>query len=164
MRKTRTTLPPESLQSVRLAVAGGLTVREAAERCGLDYEATRKPAQREGWLNNARAQREAEKRITAQALEVVAESLAERGKRYERNMANTAEKFASLVEKLPLDQLLKSARSIESLDKVSRRTFRLDAETEKANANAVNCAVLGYLEAIELETESQRFNRRALLP
>jgi hypothetical protein len=164
MRKKRTTLPPESLQSVRLAVAGGLTVKEAAEKCGLDYEATRKRAQREGWLNNARATREAEKRITAQALEVVAESLAERGTRYERSMANTAEKFASFVEKLPPDQLLKSARSIESLDKVSRRTFRLDAESEKANANAVNWQVLSHLESIDLETESQQFNRRALLP
>jgi hypothetical protein len=164
MKKTRKILHPDSLQSARLAVAGGLTVREAAEKCGLDYEATRKRAQREGWLNTARAQREAEKRITAQALEVVAESLAERGKRYEGSMANAAEKFASLVEKLPPDQLLKSARSIESLDKVSRRTFRLDAETEKANANAVSWAVLGYLDAVDLEVEARQLNGRPRLP
>lgn len=136
-------LPPETVQAARLAVAGGATVREAADKLGVNYEALRKRALRERWVCPQRVAREAEKRITEHATRITAESRAERGARYEAHIATAAEKFAAKAAEMDADELLTRAGSVEKLDRVGRKVFGLDAD--KADGNAINLAILGYM-------------------
>lgn len=139
MKPERTKLPREAVEAARLAVAGGLTIAEAARHLGLDYEALKKRATRGRWLTSRTVQRAAESRITQRATEITAASRAERASRYEENLSAAAERFADRAARMAADDLLARARAIETLDKVARRALGIDTAAE---ANAVNIAIL----------------------
>ena len=67
----------------------------------------------------------------------------ERGASYERHLATAAEKFALKAAAMDAEELLNRAGSVERLDKVGRRVFRLDRE--KDDLNQVNIAILGSI-------------------
>ena len=67
----------------------------------------------------------------------------ERGQSYERHLATAVEKFALKAAAMDPEELLNRAGSLERLDRIGRRTFRLDGERE--DKNAVNIAILGSL-------------------
>ena len=67
----------------------------------------------------------------------------ERGQSYERHLATAAEKFAAKAAAMDPEEMLNRAGSLERLDRLGRRTFRLDGERE--DKNAVNIAILGNL-------------------
>jgi len=136
-------LSPETVQTARLAVAGGATVREVADSLGVSYETLRKRSQRGGWLTPQRVAKATEQRVTQRATEVSAASIMERGQSYERHLATAAEKFALKAAAMDPEELLNRAGSLERLDRIGRRTFRLDGERE--DKNAVNIAILGSL-------------------
>ena len=138
----RRTLDNEAVQAARLAVAAGLTIREAAEKLGVSYEALKRRASREKWLHQKRAAKVADKKIIERATEITADSLADQAREYQRRLSNVAARFAASAEQMDSDELLKAARAIETLDRVSRRTLGLD-DQEKPNPNAVNWAILG---------------------
>jgi transposase-like protein len=133
-------LSREIVETARLAVAGGATVREVADRLGVSYEALRKRSQRGGWLTPQRVARATEQRATERATELHATSRAERASKYEEYLAIASEKFAQRTAELDGEELIKKAGGIERLDRVARRTLGLD---ERADANVVNIALLG---------------------
>lgn len=139
-----TKLDPERLATAKLLVASGTSIKEAAERVGLNYEATKKAAWRQNWPSAIRVAREVDRRVTQRATEVSAASIMERGQSYERHLATAAEKFALKAAAMDPEELLNRAGSLERLDRIGRRTFRLDGERE--DKNAVNIAILGSLD------------------
>lgn len=141
MTRSPVKLDPEKLAAAKLVVASGATIKETAERLGLDYEATKKRAWREGWVSGQRIAREAEKQITQQATQVATSSRVERGQRYEELLSVAAERFAQRAAELDAETLISRAAAIERMDKVSRRTLGLDAE--KPDPNQINIALLG---------------------
>lgn len=143
-------LDHERLATARLLVATGASIREAADRVGLDYGATRKRAWREAWPSSTRVAREVDRRVTQRATDVAATTLAERGAVYEQNIARVAAKFAVRAAAMDPEELLTRAGSVERLDKVGRRVFRLDREKE--DMNQVNIQILGNLGGPEHQT------------
>ena len=141
MTRSPVKLDPEKLAAAKLVVASGATIRETAERLGLNYEATRKRAFREGWVSGQRITREADRLVTQQATQVAASSRVERGARYEELLSVAAERFAQRAAELDAETLISKAAGIERMDKVSRRTLGLDAD--KPDANLVNIQLLG---------------------
>lgn len=130
--KTPTPLDPLRLASAREAVVAGLTVREAAQRFGLNYEAVKRRASREKWPTTARireAANQSRRGITEAATQAVVASMNARGQRYLGKLANASERFAALAEDMSAEDLLSRARSIETLDKVARRTFGMNDES-----------------------------------
>ena len=138
-----TKLDPERLATAKLLVASGTSIKEAADRVGLNYEATKKAAWRQNWPSAIRVAREVDRRITQRATDFSATSIMERGQSYERHLATAAEKFAVKAAAMDPEELLNRAGSLERLDRIGRRTFRLDGERE--DKNAVNIAILGSL-------------------
>ncbi len=136
-------LDPERLATAKLLVASGTSIKEAADRVGLNYEATKKAAWRQNWPSAIRVAREVDRRVTQRATEVSAASIMERGQSYERHLATAAEKFAVKAAAMDPEELLNRAGSLERLDRIGRRTFRLDGERE--DKNAVNIAILGHI-------------------
>jgi hypothetical protein len=133
-------LSREIVETARLAVAGGATVREVADRLGVSYEALRKRSQRGGWLTPQRVARATEQRATELATGLHATSRAERASKYEAYLATAAEKFAQRAAELDGEALIAKAGGIEKLDRVARRTLGLD---ERQDANSINIALLG---------------------
>jgi hypothetical protein len=138
-----TKVDPEKLATAKLLVASGTSIKEAADRVGLNYEATKKAAWRQNWPSATRVAREVDRRVTQRATEASAASIMERGQSYERHLATAAEKFAVKAAAMDPEELLNRAGSLERLDRIGRRTFRLDGERE--DKNAVNIAILGNL-------------------
>jgi hypothetical protein len=134
-------LDPEKLATAKLIVASGASIKETTDRLGIDYEATKKRAWREGWPSGKRIAREADKLVTQQATQVAASSRVERGQRYEELLSVAAERFAKRAAELDAETLISKAAGIERMDKVSRRTLGLDAD--KPDANLVNIQLLG---------------------
>jgi uncharacterized protein YjcR len=134
-------LSREIVETARLAVAGGATVREVADRLGVSYEALRKRSQRAGWLTPQRVARATEQRATERATELHATSRVERGARYEQLLGTAAERFAQRAAELDAEELIQKAGGIEKLDRVARRTLGLD--TDKPDPNQINIALLG---------------------
>jgi hypothetical protein len=138
----RRTLDNEAVQAARLLIASGFTIGEAANKLGVSYEALKRRHSREKWLNPKRAAKAADKKIIERATEITADSLADQAREYQRRLSNVAARFSASAEQMDSDELLKAARAIETLDRVSRRTLGLD-DQEKPNPNAVNWAILG---------------------
>ena len=136
-------LDPERLATAKLLVASGTSIKEAADRVRLNYEATKKAAWRQNWPSATRVAREVDRRVAQRATEVSATSFMERGASYERHLATAAEKFAVKAAAMDPEELLNRAGSLERLDRIGRRTFRLDRE--KDDLNQVNIAILGSI-------------------
>ncbi len=136
-------LDSERLATAKLLVASGTSIREAADRVGLNYAAVRKSAWRQNWPSATRVAREVDRRVAQRATEVSAASLMERGQSYERHLATAAEKFAAKAAEMDPEELFNRAGSLERLDRIGRRTFRLDGE--RGDKNAVNIAILGSI-------------------
>jgi hypothetical protein len=136
-------LDPERLATAKLLVASGTSIKEAADRVGLNYEATKKAAWRQNWPSATRVAREVDRRVAQRATEVSATSLMERGAVYEQNIAQVATKFAAKASGMDAEELFNRAGALERLDRIGRRTFRLDGERE--DKNAVNIAILGNI-------------------
>ena len=133
-RKTAIPLDSVRLASTREAVLAGLTIREAAERFDLNYEAVKRRASREGWTTVGRVRREAAQarlQTSTEVTQAVAATFAQRGQVYLGKLASVSEKFAERAGTMTPEELLARARSIETLDKVARRTFALNEETNQ---------------------------------
>jgi hypothetical protein len=87
-------------------------------------------AKREGWtreIQNAKALVKRENpAITVTPVEAVAATLAERDQRHLKRMAGVSERGVDHIETMDGPEILNSVDQIEKLDKVARRTFRLD--------------------------------------
>jgi len=158
--RQRSNLDPKKVETAKLTVAMGSTVKEAAESLGLPYEAIRKRAQREKWPSSSRVNREAEKIITAQTTTALAESVAERGSRYEENISQAGLRMSETVARLDGTELLKRSRDIAALDSVARKALGLDkAEQDR---NAINIAILGEFDPSTSEPSFYK-NRKPIL-
>jgi hypothetical protein len=151
----RTPLDPKKVETAKLTIAMGSTVKETAESLGLPYEALRKRAQRENWPSSSRVNREAEKIITTKATTALAESIAERGSRYVDNVQTAGLKVSEYVSRLDGEEILKKSRDLAAMDTVARKSFGLDVEP--TNANAINIAVLGE---VSLNSSEASFYRK----
>jgi hypothetical protein len=87
-------------------------------------------AKREGWtreIQNAKALvKHEDSALAVTPVEAVAATLAERGQRHLKRMAGVSERGVDHIETMDGPEILNSVDEIEKLDKVARRTFKLD--------------------------------------
>ena len=99
-------------------------------------------AKREGWTREIESAKALAKREeTPPALtpvEAVAMSMQQRGERHVERMASVSERGVDHIEKMDGSEILNSVDEIEKLDKVARRTFRLDDSLSGFSLNVLN--------------------------
>ena len=99
-------------------------------------------AKREGWTREIESAKALAKREeTPPALtpvEAVAMSMQQRGERHVERMASVSERGVDHIEKMDGSEILNSVDEIEELDKVARRTFRLDDSLSGFSLNVLN--------------------------
>jgi hypothetical protein len=90
-------------------------------------------AKREGWtrqVHSAKAPVKREDAVVATPVEAVAQWLCrgmrQRAERHAERMAGVSERAVDHIERMDGSRILRSIDEIEKLDKVARRTFRLD--------------------------------------
>ena len=126
----RRTLTNATWAEIRTAYASGIGLREIARNMGIPAGTILSRAKREGWtqqIHNAKAlvKRE-EPALAVTPVEAVAATLAERGQRHLKRMAGVSERGVDHIETMDGPEILNSVDQIEKLDKVARRTFRLE--------------------------------------
>ena len=118
----RRTIASETWAEIRTAYASGIGLREIARNMGIPEGTVLARAKREGWtreIQNAKA-------LAVTPVEAVAATLAERGQRHLKRMAGVSERGVDHIGTMDGPEILNSVDQIEKLDKVARRTFRLD--------------------------------------
>ena len=126
----RRKIADEIWEQVKTAHASGIGLREIARNMGIPAGTVLARAKREGWtreIQNAKALVKRENpALAVTPVEAVAATLAERGQRHLKRMAGVSERGVDHIETMDGREILNSVDQIEKLDKVARRTCRLD--------------------------------------
>jgi hypothetical protein len=126
----RRTIPKSTWAEIRTACGSGIGLREIARNMGLPEGTVLARAHREGWtreIQNAKTLVKCEDTpLTVTPVEAVAMSMQQRGERHLERMAGVSERGVVHIETMNGPEILNSVDQIEKLDKVARRTFRLD--------------------------------------
>lgn len=117
-------LTHDEVEQIKIAVESGLTIKEAADKFGVDYEALRKRSQREKWVTIQRMDDEVQKAReklrmsrmsqTPSASTVVIETIAERGEKFRSLALAVAQRGMERAKVANLD--------VESWDDVKKIT------------------------------------------
>jgi hypothetical protein len=146
-RALRSRISADVWQQVKTAYASGIGLREIARNMNIPEGTVLARAKREGWtrqIQNAKALAKPEDTATAVTpFEAVSASMQQRGERHVGRIANIVEKTLPHVEAMQPGTILDCIDDVDTLDKVARRTFRLD-ETGHGGGNnvMVNVALL----------------------
>ena len=120
----------ECREQIKTAYASGIGLREIARNMGIPEGTVLARAQREGWtrdIQNAKALVKRENpALAVTPVEAVAITMQQRGERHIERMAGVSERGVDHIETMDGPEILNSVEEIEKLDKVARRTFRLD--------------------------------------
>ena len=120
----------QTWEQVETAYASGIGLREIARNMGLPEGTVLARAKREGWTGGIQSAKALAKREDAKPavspVEAAAMSMQKRGERHVERMAGVSERAVDHIETMNGPEILNSVDQIEKLDKVARRTFRLD--------------------------------------
>jgi hypothetical protein len=145
-RTVRSRISADVWQQVKTAYASGIGLREIARNMSIPEGTVLARAKREQWtrqIQNAKALAKREDTSTAVApFEAASASMQQRGERHIGRMAGITERGVEHVEAMEGHQILSRVDQIEKLDKVARRTFRLDETGHGGNNVMVNVALL----------------------
>jgi hypothetical protein len=126
----RRTITKSTWAEIRTAYASGIGLREIARNMGIPEGTVLARAKREGWTRQIESSKALAKRedapLTVTPVEAVAMSMQQRGERHLERMAGVSERGVDHIETMDGPEILNSVDQIEKLDKVARRTFRLD--------------------------------------
>jgi hypothetical protein len=126
----RRTISNATWAEIHTAYASGIGLREIARNMGIPEGTVLARAKREGWTREIQSAKALVKRenptLAVTPVEAVAATLAERGQRHLKRMAGVSERGVDHIETMDGLEILNSVDQIEKLDKVARRTFRLD--------------------------------------
>ena len=120
----------QTWEQVKTAYASGLGLREIARNMNIPEGTVLARAKREGWTRQIQSAKALAKRedapLAVTATEAVAMSMQQRGERHIERMAGVSEQAVDHIETMDGPEILNSVDQIEKLDKVARRTFKLD--------------------------------------
>ncbi len=126
----RRTITNEIWEQIKTAYASGLGLREIARNTGIPEGTVLARAKREGWtqqIQNAKTLvKHEDSALAVTPAEAVAMSMQRRGERHVERMAGISERGVDHIETMDGPEILNSVDQIEKLDKVARRTFKLD--------------------------------------
>jgi hypothetical protein len=122
-------IPESTWAEIRTAYASGIGLREIARNMNIPEGTVLARAKREGWtqqIQSAKALTKREDAPVVTATEAVAITMQQRGERHLERMAGVSERAVDHIETMDGPEILNSVDEIETLDKIARRTFRLD--------------------------------------
>lgn len=127
----RQTIPKSTWAEIKTAFAtDSVSLRELARQMNIPEGTILARAKREGWtrqIQNAKALAKREDAsLTVTPVQAVAMSMHQRGERHVERMAGVSERGVDHIETMQGGEILKSIDRIEKLDKIARRTFKLD--------------------------------------
>lgn len=129
-RRKRSRIAPDIWEQVKTAYAtGSVGLREIARNMDIPEGTVLSRAKREGWtweIQNAKALTKREDAPGVSPVKAAAMSMQQRGERHLQRMAGVSESAVDHIETMQGPEILKSVDRIEKLDKIARRTFRLD--------------------------------------
>lgn len=133
---------------VETAYASGIGLREVARNMNIPEGTVLSRAKREGWtqqIQSAKALAKREDGIVATPVEAVAMTMQERAERHVERMAGISECAVDHIETMDGPEILNSVDKVEKLDKIARRTFRLedDIPYEGFSLNVLNLGAMG---------------------
>jgi len=141
----RRTINAETWQQVRTAYASGIGLRELARNAGISENTVLSRAHRERWtrqIHSAKALIKREDALIATPIEAAALTMLQRGERHLERMAGISERGVDHIETMDGSGILCSIDQIEKLDKVARRTLRLD-DTQATGQITLNVLNVG---------------------
>ena len=140
----RRTIANETWEQVKTAYASGIGLRELARNTGIPAGTILSRAKREGWtreIQSAKALVKREDTVVATPVEAAAMSMQQRGERHVERMAGISERGVDHVETMDGPGILRSIDQIDRLDRIARRTLRLDdVEPGQISLNVLNVA------------------------
>ena len=126
----RRTIPKTTWAEIRTAYASGVGLRKIARNMGIPEGTVLAHAKRENWTRQIESSKALAKREDAPLgvtpVQAVAMSMQQRGERHIERMAGVSERGVDHIETMDGPEILNSVDQIEKLDKVARRTFKLD--------------------------------------
>jgi hypothetical protein len=145
-KRVRSRISADVWQQVKTAYASGIGLREIARNMSIPEGTVLARAKREGWTKQIQSIKELAKRDDASTavtpFEAASASIQQRGERHVGRMANLVEKTLPHVEAMQPGAILDCIDDVDTLDKVARRTFRLDETGHGGNNVMVNVALL----------------------
>ena len=140
----RRRISPECWEQVKTAYASGIGLRDLARNTGIPAGTILSRAKRDGWTREIQSARVLVKRddvLIASPVEAAAMTMRERAERHVERMVGISERGVDHIETMDGPGILRSIDEIEKLDKVARRTFRLDnVEPGQISLNVLNVA------------------------
>ena len=129
-RRDRSKIPSECWEQIKTAHASGIGLREIARNMSIPEGTVLARAKRQGWTRQIESSKALAKRedalLAVTPVEAVAMSIQQRGERHIDRMAGVSERGVDHIETTDGLEILNSVEQIEKLDKVARRTFKLD--------------------------------------
>ena len=105
---------------VRESVALGMPIKEAAARFGVSYAAARKRSERECWATPKRVEMMKSKLAEGRpTVEIVAESLLERGEKFRKRLLERAESSIEAAELKPLEDWRDAKLALDIVDTIT---------------------------------------------
>jgi hypothetical protein len=146
-RTVRSRISANVWQQVKTAYASGIGLREIARNMSIPEGTVLARAKREGWtqqIHSIKALAKREDTSTAVTpFEAVSASMQQRGERHIGRVAGLTERMLMTFEQLSEGEQLRFVDDLEKIDKIGRRTFRLDTENGNGGNVMVNVALLG---------------------
>jgi hypothetical protein len=127
-RAVRSRISADVWEQIKTAHASGIGLREIARNMSISEGTVLARAQREGWtrqIQNAKALAKREDTSPGVA-EAVAVTMHHRGERHIGRVAGITERMLMTFEQLSEAEQLRFVDELEKIDKIGRRTFRLD--------------------------------------
>ena len=129
-RAVRSRIPADVWQQVKTAYASGIGLREIARNMSIPEGTVLARARREGWTRQIQSAKALAKREDTSPvvtpMEAVACTMRQRGERHTGRVAGITERMLLTFEKLSEAEQLHFVDELEKIDKIGRRTFRLD--------------------------------------
>ena len=139
----RSRISSERWEQIKTAHASGIGLREIARNMDIPAGTILARAKREGWTREIQSAKALAKRENADTgvspFQAVSLSIQQRGERHIERMAGVSERGVDHVETMDGPEILGSIDQIEKLDKVARRTFKLD---DDLSADRIDISVL----------------------
>jgi len=146
-RTARRRVSLERWEQIKTAYASGIGLREIARNMGIPAGTVLARAKREGWskqINHAKSLAKRDDTSTAvTTFEAVSASIHQRGERHIERMAGVSERGVDHIETMDGPEILGSIDQIEKLDKVARRTFKLDDNAAGPDIEALQILSIG---------------------
>ena len=151
----RTRICSQRWEQIKTARASGIGLREIARNMRIPEGTVLARAKREGWtqqIQSIKALAKPEDTSTAVTpFEAVSASMQQRGERHIGRMAGIVERGTGHVEAMEPGAILDCIDDVDTLDKIGRRTFKLD---DNSSAGGIDVSILSIGGNVNLGTQT----------